>query len=149
MLTEKNDNNGDYMMLNRKTKALTHHPTDFSVIGKPEDFKKNYSRRRIKLRQIGTNLTRVSARNSARRDVLMDDVRQQDPKYVAHHVYKFQDTDDEVLIDDRILLTLRDDAIGELKKIKRKYHLKDAGRMGKTYVLRVTAKTKCNPVKTA
>src|SRR5205085_8046848 len=132
--------------LTRDPEPLMHHLTDSSVIGKPGAFRKDYGCRRVKLGQIGPNLTRVSARNDRRRDILMEEVRQQDPKYVVHHIYNLKDTGDEVLIDDHILLTLRDDALGELNKIKRKYHLRGAGHLGKTFVLRVTAKTGRNPI---
>ncbi|MGA9768448.1 MAG: S8 family serine peptidase [Blastocatellia bacterium] len=147
-MTTSNDTHGRYLKLYEKEQPLLQHPTDFTVIGNAEDIKTEFPELHANVQQVAANISRVSVEDKDR-DRLMMQVRQGKSQYVAHHVYKLPDSNDEVMIDDRIVLTLNPDSLDELEKIKDEYHLEDAGRMGDAYVLRVTAKTKLNPLKTA
>ena len=91
-------------------------------------------------------LTRASAEDSETRDRAMDEVRQ---RRVAHHIYRVKDTDEEIVIDDRVIVELRHEGTGELERIMEVYHLEPLGQVGGAHLLRLTNSTNSNPVKLA
>ncbi|MBN1341873.1 MAG: S8 family serine peptidase [Phycisphaerae bacterium] len=134
---------GNYIDLNGKRLRLEKHPTDFTVIAPSSRLPEAVRRSDLPTERMSDNLTRVTATD---RDGMMHQVRRE---RVVHHVYLVPETGDEILIDDRIFLHLRNEDPDELEAILRDYHLVAEGRMGDTHVLRLTDATGRNPLKTA
>ncbi len=143
MKSKKRSEYGNYITLNGKRHELKNHPTDFSLIGKSVAI----DSKRCKVSdKISYNMTRVMAKGSDDTDSLMTEARNDS---VAHHIYQVDGTDEEIVIDDRIILNLRNEGTGELEEIINEFKLIPEGRMGNAYVLRVTEASKRNPLKVA
>ena len=135
---------------------LTRNPTDFSVLGSTAKPPKALQDPEAKPRVVGPGITRVRASSTSRRDNLMDQVRNE---AVAHHIYCYganSESDNqnnanpfEILISDRILLSLREPDAELLEGITGSLRLVHERDIGETHVLRVQAATGHNPVKTA
>lgn len=134
---------GSHVVLNGQRLSLTKHPTDFSVMAEPGQIDPAPFQ---EVASISPSLLRASAADSSQRDQLMETVRE---KNIAHHIYRVDGTDEELVIDDRIFLTLQHESVGELEKIMREYKLEYEKRMGEAHVLRLTDATRRNPVKLA
>ncbi len=151
---------GAFIVLNGKSLRLEQHPTDFSMIGASPTLSELASRRStddspaaeatvappLAMAPLTTNLTRVRTAGEDERNQLMDEVRKET---VAHHIYQVADTKEEIVIDDRIFLTLRNENPEQVEAIIEEFKLVPEGRMGNAYVLRVTEATGQNPLKTA
>ncbi len=136
-------NYGNYITLNGKRLNLKKHPRDFSVIGQTAALSSELCKGSQK---ISTNMLRVMTAEDSNIDQLMTESRKDT---VAHHIYQVENTDEEIIIDDRIILNLRYEGTGELEKIIQEFHLIPEGRMGSAHVLRVTEATGRNPLKVA
>ncbi len=141
--TKNNGDFGSYIVLNGRRLELEHHDTDFSLMVRPEMLEA------LKLERaeaLSPNVARVRTDNSRERDKAMADARK---KNVAHHIYKIRGTDEEVIIDNKIILSLRQEGTGELERIMDEYNLEYVRRMGTAHVLKVTLATGENPLKVA
>ncbi len=134
---------GDYIVMNGRRLDLDKHPTDFTVVGQSTALPSESIQDR---RPVARNVTRVQARPGADVDEVMSRARQD---AIAHHVYLIKGTGEEIVIDDRIILTLDHPDDRLLEQIIQEFHLKPEGRMGESYVLRVTSDSGGNPVKVA
>lgn len=134
---------GDYIVMGGRRLALHKHPTDFSVRGATAAV---HSAACEHVQPLARRLTRMSAVRPGATEKLMEEARADS---VAHHIYLVADTDEEIVIDDRILLELRLEDPRELAGIARDFHLLPQGRMGRAHVLRVTEATGRNPLKTS
>jgi subtilisin family serine protease len=137
---------GSYIDMNGQRLKLVQHPTDFSVIGRSNALNDASKAGRAEAYKLSANMSRVRAGDSDSRDKLMDEVREET---VAHHIYKIADTDEDIVIDNRIFLSLRNEDPQELENIVEQYSLVPEGRMGNAYILRVTEATGINPLKAA
>lgn len=135
---------GDYIVLNGQRLNLDHHPTDFSVTAPTETLAAVERTAGVTAKRIAMNVTRMRAPSNNARDTLMDDVRRE---AVAHHIYTVQGTGEEIVIDERIFLTMRQEDPEELEKIIEEFKLVPEGRMGRAHVLRVTEASERNPLK--
>jgi subtilisin family serine protease len=140
------ENGGDFIVVNGKRLNLKHHATDFSVISPEFAIRGELKRDAQRTQPLTDRITRFRARDPRERDELMTKVRREK---VAHHIYTVQDTDEEIVIDDRIIVELRVDNPDQIEKIMQDFHLESAGRMGSAYILRVTEATRMNPLKVA
>jgi subtilisin family serine protease len=145
------DEPGTYIAFDPKgleRRELIHHPTDFTIgITLPEVSKEVSGS--VDVRQVAADIFRVTAESVEQRDALMMNVR--DRKFPVHHVYHFEDTKEELVIADRIYLTLDDDQPEKLKAILDRFpELDDVKKqIGRTHVLQVSDRTKQNPLKIA
>lgn|GEM_PF-2087969 len=141
---------GSYIVLNGQRVELVRHPTDFSVIAPLNAMAEGVADEGLyenaALAPLTANQTRVQIENPEARDEVMAEVRQTN---VAHHIYQVQDTDEEIVIDNRILLTLRYEDPAALESIIQEYQLQPEGRLGDAHVLRVTSASGMNPLKVA
>ncbi len=142
--SEKKDDN--YIVLNGKKLMLREHPTDFSALATESDIKDKVAKESLKSVPLARKMTRLTTSNSEVRDNSMKVIRE---KMVAHHIYQVEGTEEEVVIDDRIFLRLHRPDPADLEAIMDTFNLSNEGRMGDTYVLKVTNATGKNPVKTA
>jgi len=133
---------GKYAIVNGVRIELKLHETDFSILATADSIDSESVD--ADLEGISASHTRASAKNQTSRDRSMNEVRK---KNVAHHVYVEQETQQELVINDRIFLRVKTPSA--LEEIKEEFNLVDAGSMGRTHVLKVTAATGQNPVKTA
>ena len=136
---------GNYLILNGERIALKHHATDFSVQRAKESLKQDDTQFQDATR-LAPHMSRVRATSAGERDSMMKDLRS---RSVAHHIYLVEGTDEEVIISDRIVLSLRHEGAGELEKIMDDYHLEYLRPMGGGHLLRVTGATGMNPIKAA
>jgi subtilisin family serine protease len=136
---------GTIKQANGKPKNLIHHLTDFSVKGDIDTVKRLLPDN-VKVQHLAIGLSRVISIGAEERDQFMTEVRR---STVAHHIYQVEDTSEEVVIADRIYLTMSNDNLDNLNKIIDTFKLKEAGQMGRTQVLEVTNETGINPVKAA
>lgn len=134
---------GDYIVMGGRKLKLRKHPTDFTVVGESGVVRSESVQDRQK---VSSNVTRVKTRRRADVEEVMSQARRD---AVAHHVYLVEGTGEEIVIDDRIILTLEEPDQTLLEEIIRKFHLKPEGRMGDSYVLRLTSESGGNPVKLA
>jgi subtilisin family serine protease len=132
--------------MNGQRLELVQHPTDFSVIGRSNVLSDASISTQTETRRLSANMARVRAKDSKSRDQIMDAVREET---VAHHIYQVKDTEEEIVIDNRILLTLRNENPEAFEKIVSEFHLVPEGKMGRAYILRVTEATGMNPLKAA
>lgn len=128
---------------NGRRRTVTKSPTDFAVIGTPATLPPLDEE--VAIQPLSARQMRVTT-NEGDRDAVMDAVRD---RAVAHHIYELADTGEEVVIDNRIILTLRYDDPQALQQIIEAFRLEYEQRMGEAHVLRVTEATGINPVKTA
>lgn len=144
------DEMGRYLRAGGKDRVLIHHPTDFTVVAESGEVKKKIAGSfPADVRPLRVGMSRVKAGNPEERERLMDRVRQEDVQFVAHHVYQLEDTREEIIITDRIYLTLPDDNPERLRAIVEQYKLDEVKRIGRTHVLKVTDQTEGNPLKVA
>ena len=144
--TNRPTDDGHHIILNGQRVELEHHPTDFSVVGGPSAIDDKQLKKATRTERLSDRMTRMSAKDEPNRDKLMGEVRRQ---CVAHHIYNVADTNEEIVIDDRIIVELRNENPAEVEAITRAFELEPAGRMGNAYIFRVTEATGMNPVKTA
>lgn len=137
---------GEYIVLNGKWLELERHPTDFSVLAVPASLPSKVKDKAQDVWRLSAQVTRVKARNQAGRDAAMKQVRQ---ARVAHHIYRLRRTGEEIVIDDHLFLTLRQEDPDLAAAIAQEFSLDPEGRMGDAYILRLTGKTGGNPLKTA
>lgn len=146
---------GNYIIINGKRRELSHHARDFSLITRKSNAKRRHYKTRKPFRNtpdayvwpLNQTARRVSVEKDELRDKLMQQVR--DNKGIAHHIYQFNDTGEELLITDRIFLTLHDNNAVTAEAIRRQYKLKSEGTSGRAYIFKVTGSTGSNPLKTA
>ncbi|MEL6898418.1 MAG: hypothetical protein AAFP90_20165, partial [Planctomycetota bacterium] len=143
-MAKRAKNYGNYCVVNGVRIELEQHPTDFSVLMKPETAQAELTQSPVDVSAVGPEISRCAATSKMKRDDVMSDVRQ---LHVAHHIYRDRETDQEYVIDDHIFLRAKSDAA--LQEIKEEYQLEDVGTMGETHILRVTAATGSNPIRTA
>lgn len=134
---------GNYITLNGNCFKLRQHPTDFSLIGRSKALDSELCKSKEK---ISYNMTRVMAVGDKDTDPLMVEARKDS---VAHHIYQVEGTNEEIIIDDRIILNLRYEGAGKLEEIIQEFKLIPVGRMGNAHVLRVTEASGRNPLKVA
>jgi len=147
---------GNYIIMNGKRLELEHHPTDFSALIPAERLNAAIADETtvlhkavgemISVHPLSAAVSRVSATDAKDRDQVMGDIRREG---VAHHIYRLKETGEEVVIDNRIFLTLRNEDPELLNEIVNEFHLVIEGRMDEAYVLRVTEATGRNPIKVA
>jgi subtilisin family serine protease len=151
---------GDYIVMNGKRLELEQHPTDFSVLVPAEHLAraieapktalyeaiKGKVKSEAPVQPLSAGIARMQAKDAKSRDELMDEVRREN---VAHHIYRVAGTGEEIAIDNRIFLTLRNEDPELLEQIIEDFHLVPEGRMADAYILRVTEATGQNPLKTA
>ena len=142
--SKKTEDYGSYCVVNGVRIELEEHVTDFSVLASPDSIESETRNLGLRSSEVSRNLTRASAESANARDEAMTEMRKQK---VAHHVYVEKGGDQEFVIDDHIFL--RVESLDVLNQIKEEYHLLDAGKMGNTYILKVTYATGQNPIKTA
>ena len=136
---------GNYIVLNGRKLQLKEHETDFSVQAtrkKLQDDDREY----MGVAALSSVMSRARGKDPRDRDSLMDSVREET---VAHHIYTVEETDEEIVIDETIILTLRQEGTGELEKIMDEFSLEYVRPMANAHVLRVTTATGQNPIKTA
>jgi subtilisin family serine protease len=132
-----------YIRLGRQELKLHEHSTDFSILGRSAaEQSELFSRKKM----LSARMSRMTASKPADLDSLMAEARKD---VVAHHIYTVDGTNEEIIIDDRIFLTLYEESVEELDEIVRDFHLVSERRIGRTHVLRVTGATGKNPLKTA
>lgn len=136
---------GNYVVLNGQKIKLKEHPTDFSVQASNETLDED-ERTYQGVARLSPGMSRARAKDPKDRDSLMDGVRRDT---VAHHIYMVDGTNEEIVIDEDIIITLRHEGIGELEKIMDDFRLKYVRPMANAHVLRVTTATGQNPIKTA
>jgi subtilisin-like proprotein convertase family protein len=136
---------GNYVILNGEKFKLTEHPTDFSVQSTAGDLDAD-AHDYQGVARLSDGLSRARGEDGANRDDLMDAVRSDT---VAHHIYMVDGTDEELIINDRVILTLKHEGTGDLERIMAEHHLEYVREMGGSHVLRVTTATGRNPLKTA
>lgn len=134
---------GEFIVLNGHRRELDRHETDFSVMAEPAVLEELQPEN---LGAISANMARVSASSKTKRDKMMAEVRKRN---VAHHIYTLRDTGEELVMDDKVILNLRQEGTGELDRIIDEYKLKYVRRMGSAHVLRLTSETGMNPLKAA
>lgn len=139
----KKNSYGDYIVLKGQELALKEHPTDFSVLGNNDVSGLKECADCVPLAQ---NMFRATASKASNTDGLMAETREHS---VAHHIYLIDGTDDEIIIDDRIFLDLEYGDESQVKAIAEEFSLVSEGRLGSSYVLKVTSQTGENPLKTA
>jgi len=138
---------GEYMVINGKRIELVHHKTDFQIQGSENDLRASGELESLQTESASPNVTRVRAGTASERDNAIDAVRERN--LVAHHVYESSETGEELLIDDHVLLRLRNNDDAELRAIMDEFSLLYSDRMGGTHVLQVTNATGMNPIKVA
>jgi subtilisin family serine protease len=139
---------GCYITIAGKRHELSHHPEAFLVIKKEPKVAQEFPHLPdANVQSISTLADRINAKDAARREELMKEAR--DKKSVAHHVYQFDDTQEELMITDRILMTLRPDDPATAEAIRAQYNLESEGRSGRAYIFKVTDGAGSNPVKIA
>ncbi len=136
---------GNYIVLDGQKIVLKKHPTDFSVQAPVSRLEEDANRYQGVARLSG-GMSRARGKDKVDRDALMDTVRQAS---VAHHVYQVEGLDEEIVINDRLILTLRHEGTGELERILEDFKLDYVRPMGGAHVLRLTEATGRNPVKAA
>jgi subtilisin family serine protease len=94
--------------------------------------------------QIHRDIRRVTVESEEARDAEMEFQRQNG--FVAHHIYVVDKTGEEILTDDRIILTLEYHAPSILKRIIAGFHLEESRRMGESHFLRLTNGTGESPL---
>lgn len=129
--------------INGRQLKLRRHETDFSVMAPAAGLTNRGISEKVLL---GPALTRARSVDATRRDEVMDQVRS---GAVAHHIYRVDGTGEELIIDDRIMLSLRRSGAGELEQLLAKYHLQYVRKVGNGHVVRVTAESGGNPIKVA
>ncbi len=136
---------GGFIVLNGEKIKLKEHATDFSVFAASKALADD-DRAYQAVAPMSATRSRVRCSDSADRDAVMDSVREET---VAHHIYVVDGTDEEVVIDDTIILTLRNEGTGDLEAIMEEFGLEYVRPMANAHVLRVTSATGQNPIKTA
>lgn len=134
---------GSYIVLGGQRLTLKKHETDFSVLADPQAFAAEGIEH---AEPISRNMTRAHAPNTRARDNAMAGVRAQQ---VAHHIYRAEDTGEEIVIDDNVILELNREDPDTLSAIMEEFKLEYVTEMGGAHVLRVTAETARNPLKVA
>ena len=129
--------------INGRELKLSRHETDFSVLAPAARLTNQGISEKVLL---GPTLTRARTADASRRDAVMDQVRD---RAVAHHIYRVDGTGEELIIDDRIMLSLRRSGAGELEQLLEKYHLQYVRKVGGGHVVRVTSESGGNPIKVA
>ena len=140
---------GNYAIINGTKVLLRKHATDFSVLASSAATAATAREQSLVSQALNPTMTRLTSTDSTdsqRRDVAMEDIR---TRFVAHHIYEREDTGEEIVITNRILLRLKRPAPETLRSILERYHLTEVARMADTYVLGLTAATGANPVKVA
>jgi subtilisin family serine protease len=145
---------GRFISLGGKHRELIHHPTDFTVLAEPWAVRAKIASSGADISQLATGVSRVKAESPEAREKLMDDVRAKEadatyPNLVAHHIYQLEDSGEEIVIADRIYLTLEDDTPDKLGAILEQFGLIEVKRIGRTHVLTVTDRAGRNPLKVA
>lgn len=139
---------GTYIVLDGKRRRLLHHPTDFSVKAPPLDVGSRIPEAfNATVQQLAMGMTRVISIED-QTDDLMFELRQDNNK-VTHHIYRLDDTCEEIIITDHIFLTLQEESAEEIKKIVTEHQLDRAAQMDNVYTLKVTAGSGRNPLKIA
>jgi len=139
---------GTYIVLDGKTRNLLHHPSDFSVKGKRSEVRKQIPGAfKADVQPLALGISRVIA-DTERRDQVMAEVRK-DKQSVAHHIYEMEDTGEEIVITDRLFLTLEKESSEQIKTIVDEYRLDRVGQRDNVYTLKVTAASGRNPLKIA
>ncbi len=142
-MAQVNGDHGTYIVLGGRKLRLKKHATDFSVLA---DARAISAPGVEETRPLARHMTRARVGDRRRRDQAMREVRQDS---VAHHIYEVEGTNEEVVIDDHIILELRDDSADVLQRLIDEYKLAYVSRMADAYVLRVTEATGRNPLKVA
>lgn len=93
-----------HIVLNGQRLELEEHPTDFSVQGSSPTLREEAMTDSVETARLAHDMTRARATAPKSRDILMADVRKET---VSHPIYKVKDTDEEIVINDTIILTLR------------------------------------------
>lgn len=142
--------------------SVERHPTDFTILGTPgrslEPSLHDVSDEVVALPGGSVRVTVEPSKqplpesdNDSPRDKRMDQVRS---TRVAHHVYQgsslYEDGPvEEFLLTDRILLRFRRFDVGMLKRVIEQFSLEFVRDIEKTHVLRVTDRSRRNPLKIA
>lgn len=142
--TPKAKGSGSYIVLNGRTLDLTKNETDFSVLAEMPRVLKTAGVDSAE--PLSPQITRARAADPESRDQAMATARESS---VAHHIYHVAGTDEEIVIDDHIILELRQENPALLQEIIDAYKLEFTTKMGGAYVLRLTAATGRNPLKVA
>lgn len=143
MAKKKPKNYGDHCYINGMRIDLAEHETDFTVNSPIARLQPALDSSEVTLEPLSDVQVRATARTKSKLGAVMRQVRE---NHVAHHVYVNPDTDQEIVIDDKLFLRATDSVVNQIKE---DHHLVDAGMMGDTRIMRVTGATGRNPVKTA
>ncbi|WP_299624061.1 S8 family serine peptidase [Pelagibius sp.] len=136
---------GNFIVLNGQKIPIQEHETDFSVHASKRHLEQD-PRDYQDVASLSESMARARGKDTRDRDSLMDSVRKES---VAHHVYLIEGTNEELIIDDTVILTLRNEGSGDLEKIMDDFALEYVRAMANAHVLRVTTATGQNPIKTA
>ena len=134
---------GAFMVLNGQRIDLVRDSTDFSVLAGESMVRDLVDASTSPLSAV---ITRVSAPSPEARDHMMDAIRD---TRVAHHIYRKADTGEEIVINDEVVVSLRQEGTGELEAIMSEFHLDYVRKMGDAHILRLTALTGSNPLRVA
>jgi subtilisin family serine protease len=138
---------GSYIVLDGQQRNLLHHPTDFSVRGKCSVLKEQIAQGfNAEVQQLAIEISRVTV-GEQQTEELMRLVR--NDRKVAHHIYKLEDTREEIAITDRIFLRLQKEDANEIAAIVGEYKLDREAQWDNVYTLKVTSDSGRNPLKIA
>lgn len=144
------EDSGSYIIVDNKVWGLSRHPSDFSVEEECEAVQSRISSSddnpQAAVKKLAIGMCRVSVEEQGKRDILMQNVRQQS---VAHHIYQIEETGEEIKITDRINLVLHDNDPEEVLKIIQEHKLVLEDRDEETCLLKVTDYSNSNPVRIA
>lgn len=139
---------GNYIWINGVRHDLEHHPTDFTVL-RPDELLTDTAEYRVVLR----NQEAAYLSATGDRDAAMEEIRRTRP---AYHLYlakladgTFQPGIGEILITDQIFLILKPEDPELLDQLISRFSVEPVGSMGAAHVLRITAPTGENTLKTA
>lgn len=142
--TPKHKDPGSYIVLGGRKLLLSKNDTDFSVLAPAQQVRATDGVDSTE--PISAQITRARTADPTARDRAMDTARE---RSVAHHIYEVDETGEEIVIDDHIILELRHENPALLQQIIDEYKLIYTMEMGGAHVLRLTAATGRNPLKLA
>lgn len=139
---KKNEDFGSYIILNGQRISLAKHPSEFSLIGPSQVLAADD----VAIEPLAQNMARVRVADD---DNLEEAMMQARTDSVAHHVYEVEDTDEEIVITDQIILEFQHEGTGLLEELMQEFALLYKGRLGNAHVLQVTDASARNPLKVA
>lgn len=139
---KQNKDLGGYITLNGERVVLSKHTNDFSLIGTAQIPVGDVDM----VEPMAPNMTRVRVAHEEDLDEVMTQAR---TDAIAHHIYQIEDTEEEIVIRDQIIIELRMEGTGLLEEIIDAFALQYQGRLGDAHILQVTDASGRNPLKIA